>query len=202
MRISPSFIVALALLSGCGRTAFSYGELGFAESGSETTSATDEGSNSADDTSDVPPQDDGSHGLTWVVHNSDPERSVVLIGTDAQSNAYNGDTPCTTALPIACLEPLGLPNPGIATDFYNGWTGGALALTAPVVGTDLTSIAVADALCAEQLGQGFRMGEHHDGMGGWNWWAYGDTNLLTPESGRFWVHIYDQPGNCWNSTGP
>lgn len=108
--------------------------------------------------------------------------------------------------------------------FYRGWAGGHIATTAPVAGTALGSAAEADALCATTFGAGWRMAEFHDGRyvlgmgrdrhygsvqhwhspspwsnadsepGGWAFWAYGNVRDDT----RFWVHINDQPGNCWN----
>ena len=126
----------------------------------------------------------------------------MLVGNDALSDPYFGDTPCTEALPILCLdssEALAKP-PCFETDFAFGWAAGTIALTSPIVGSELTSIDDADSTCADQLGANFQMAEFHDGQGGWNWWAYGDLAALTPEVGRFWVHINDQPANCWDSS--
>ncbi|MFZ5551207.1 MAG: flagellar hook-length control protein [Pseudomonadota bacterium] len=109
-------------------------------------------------------------------------------------------------------------------EFYRGWAGGHIATTAPVAGTALTSAAVADGFCATSFGSGWRMAEFHDGRfmpgmdrdshygtaqhwhstspwsnagsesGGWAFWAYGNVRDDT----RLWVHINDQPANCWN----
>jgi hypothetical protein len=38
------------------------------------------------------------------------------------------------------------------------------------------------------------MAEHHDGGGGWSWYAYGHVRTDT----RYWVYINDTSGNCWN----
>ncbi|MFD0385050.1 hypothetical protein ACFQ2B_30855 [Streptomyces stramineus] len=64
-------------------------------------------------------------------------------------------------------------------------------------GTHLTSRAVADGVCANTFGAGWRMAEFHDGRyganlensGGWSYWAYGDV----PAGTRFWTAINDQP---------
>lgn len=118
----------------------------------------------------------------------------VLVGYDNQTNAYLGDTSTSNALPVLCLRQDGRPvPPGISVDFYNGWAADEVRLTAPVTGVTLTSRATADTLCAQQFGAGFRMGEFHDGGGGWRWWASGTLSTST----RFWVAINDQPANPW-----
>ena len=75
------------------------------------------------------------------------------------------DTPSTEFLPVLYLEPLSLANPGIITDYYAGWAGGNVAISSPIQGCALTSLATADAICAARFGAGWRMGEHHDGAG-------------------------------------
>ncbi len=146
-------------------------------------------------------------------------------GTES-CDAYQGDTSCLQALPILCLDPQGLPRPpyemtgtahAMSREFYRGWAGGGIGLTSPVRGVHLTSLAAANAVCSQELGPGFRMAEHHDGQwvagmdgatyagnswpapgklqtGGWTFYAYGD---IAGDS-RFWVHIDDQPANCWD----
>lgn len=135
----------------------------------------------------------GGMGMTWgkVSHTS-------ATGTDKVGclgcNPYTGDTACTYARPVLCIKNDTSPNPGIAVSFYNGWASGHIGLTSPVVGTTLASLATADALCVAQFGAGYRMAEHHDGGGGWNWNAYANISSAS----RFWTYINDQPGNCWN----
>ncbi len=136
-------------------------------------------------------------GLTWVWRAHTGE--VDLVGGDGVSNPYQGDTSCASALPILCLRKEGLPKPSyISSDFYSGWTGGRIRLTSPRLGSELTSRAVADGICASTFGPGWAMGEFHDGGGGWNWYAYGSVST----SGRFWVAINDQPANPWNCSTP
>lgn len=139
---------------------------------------------------------------------------------------YQGDTSCLRKLPILCLRPQGLPRPpykmtgkggAMSSAYYRGWSGGEIRLTEPVRGLRLTGVKRANAICQKQFGVGFRMAEHHDGKyvlgmsatkyfgvtwpgkallssGGWSFYAYGDIE----EESRFWVHINDQQGNCWN----
>jgi len=74
-------------------------------------------------------------------------------------------------LPIACIKPSNLANPGsfVAPAYtpggaYRGsWSGAYIAFTPPTAGSMLTSRAVADQLCANAFGVGYRIAEHHDG---------------------------------------
>ncbi len=142
----------------------------------------------------------GSHaGLTWSVRGQ--QGNVLLVGTDASSNVYQGDTPASAVLPLLCLKVDGRPVPaGVTPDFYHGWAEGEVNFTAPVSGTLLSSRAAADARCAGAFGADWRMGEFHDGRangvsGGWNFYANGST---LPANARFWAAINDQAANPWN----
>lgn len=133
------------------------------------------------------------NAMTWTMKTHQWGADVVDMYADFKTNAYDGDTPTNTNLPVLCLRQDGRPAPpGIdPNDYHNGWSQGEAKLTTPVRGWTLTSRATADALCAAQFGPGYRMGEFHDGGGGWGWWAAGDL-------GRMWVAIDDQPANPWN----
>lgn len=135
----------------------------------------------------------GGNGLTWAKLSHDTALGTDKIGCSG-CDPYVGDTSCETALPVACLKQDGAPNPGIATTFYNGWAKGHLALTTPIRGDKLLSIDHADYVCYLHFGAGYRMAEHHDGGGGWNWNAYSNVD----DASRFWLHINNQPGNCWD----
>jgi hypothetical protein len=131
--------------------------------------------------------------MTWVWRRHIVD--VDNVGNDGVTNAYQGDTACSVALPILCLRKEGLPVPSYITpNFYNGWTGGRLNLTPPRLGSELTSRAAADRICEQTFGPGWAMGDHHDGNGGWGWYAYGAVSTTS----RFWVAIDDQPANPWN----
>lgn len=154
------------------------------------------GKEAMDDSSVVTPKTPGVTGVTWRLysHITTFANGVDHVGCGGNCNAYTGDTACTTALPILCLNPNGAPNPGLATGFYNGWARGWVGLTRPIVGNAIGSLANADALCQKQLGAGFRMAEHHDGGGGWTWYAYGNILPGYPlHKRRFWVYVNDQP---------
>lgn len=135
----------------------------------------------------------GHAGMTWT-----SRASVVHVGIDSTSNPYSGDTAVTAVLPVLCIDPANLPAPaGINFDFSDGWAAGTIAFTAPVAGTQLTSRAAADAMCAAAHGSGWRMAEFHDGGGGWTIWAAGSIPGGTT---RYWTAINDQPANPWNTT--
>ena len=131
-------------------------------------------------------------GMTWYKQRHYPEFGVDFIGC-VGCLPYNGDTVCSTELPILCLKKEGLPNPGLETNFFDGWTGGRIGLTLPIAGNQLTGIEDAALLCEHFLGSGYKMGSDHDGNGRWNWYAYGNVD---PRS-LFWTYIRDLDGNCW-----
>lgn len=176
-------------------------------------------------------------GLTWGLTTYDSELDLSSVGCHGRPrldgtedgpacNPYEGDTSCSIALPILCLKVDDSPRPNYAVikadgtmepAFYRGWAGGRIALTEPIIGTDISSPEAADLICAETFGLGYRLAEHHDGKyvpgmdlgefygdtwppaselssGGWNFFAYSHISDET----RFWVHINDQPGNCWD----
>jgi hypothetical protein len=114
-------------------------------------------------------------------------------------NPYKGDTSCRIVLPVLCLKPgtASLPT-GVQDGFYQGWTGGTLAATQPVMGAILESQALATARCEAELGAGWRMAEFHDGNGGWGLQGLRGQGLSG--NTRYWVHVKDQRGNCWDST--
>ena len=112
-------------------------------------------------------------------------------------NPYKGDTSCRVVLPVLCFQSKGLPQPSeISAGAYQGWSGGVLGATQPVMGAILTSDLAGSARCEKELGPGWRMAEFHD-AGGWG--MQGQRGLGLAPNTRFWVHINDQPGNCWDS---
>jgi len=134
-----------------------------------------------------------SLGMTWELIAHDSKLGIDHVGC-VSCDPYNGDTDCQEFHPILCVYIDGSANPGIYTDYYEGWLGGYVDITSDVQGCLLTSVTAADAYCAAELGKGWVMGEHHDGGGGWTWWGYG--NIASTD--RFWTYIDDQQANCWN----
>lgn len=110
-------------------------------------------------------------GMTWTL--ARVQGDIALVGTDAKSNAYKGDTSTEMELPILAVRRRGLPvpegvNPG---DFYNGWSGAEIRMTKPVAGLELKSLEAANAIIREEFGEGWEMAEFHMGNGGWHWWG-------------------------------
>lgn len=150
---------------------------------------------------------DSARGLTWGTLKEDklPPGTVDVnchgepkvdprYAHEGSCNPYQGDTSCKVRLPLLCFKSDGsAPPEGVARQ--DVWAGGQVAITAPTVGTALTSADKADALCSSALGTGWRMAEFHDGKRGWGFVARGHISSAS----RFWVRIQDQPGNCWDS---
>ena len=103
-------------------------------------------------------------------------------------------------------------------EFYCGWTGGYIKITKPYRGCEIQNKEHADRICQSHFGDWWGMASHGDGYyiqgmdehnytyskwdcniaksGGWGFYAFGDVN--TAKNERFWTHIADQHGNCWN----
>lgn len=163
-------------------------------------------------------------GLTYGVYTHDPAFGIDRVGIYGTGNPYVGDTLCKKKLPVLCIKVDGSPRPGYTPTgngpFFEGWVEGHLQATLPTKGTALTSLAAADLICANSFGPGWRMAEFHDGRynnamdatnlcnssgcvspwpanqarGGHTMWGFGQ---LDPAK-RYWTHINDQPGNCWD----
>jgi hypothetical protein len=159
-------------------------------------------------------------GMTWGVGvrvSTDPH--IVFVSCHGRPaigghgcEAYHGDTACRAKRPVLCLDVDGRERPvGIATPpsggvmhagFYSGWAHGRVALTRAVRGDAFARRSDADAYCAAQLGAGWRVAEHHDGVdehgshGGWGFVAAGRIVAAS----RFWVAIDDTAANCWDAS--
>lgn len=160
-------------------------------------------------------------GLTFGVYAHDSNFGIDRVGIYGTGNPYQGDTLCKKKLPILCINVDGSPRPGYVPSgnaFYEGWVEGHLQATLPTQGP--SSLAAADAKCVTAFGAGWRMAEFHDGRfidnmnatnfcnsagctspwpagmsrGGHSMWGNGH---LDPTK-RYWTHINNQPGNCWN----
>jgi ELWxxDGT repeat protein len=148
-------------------------------------------------------------GLTWVQSVSDSCGQTRVICNDC--DPYQGDTLCSDSRPLLCIKKDSSLDCSAPNSSDDGWSASTVKLTSFLVrGTQLYSLAEADALCARTFGTGYRMAEHHDGGGGWGWRAKGTISpLSTPSSthprdgrsnlpNRFWVRIKNQRGNCWD----
>jgi hypothetical protein len=114
-------------------------------------------------------------------------RDTISQPHEGSCNPYKGDSSCRLALPVLCFQQTGTTE---------AMPAGSLASTQPVAGFVLGSLAEANARCQKELGAEWRMAEHHDG-GGWSLTAKRSAQLDTRL--RHWVHINNQPGNCWNN---
>lgn len=135
--------------------------------------------------------------MTWGLRASNATDGVINVGCGNTCDAYSGDTPCSTALPVLCIlkEGSGLPLPASVdnSDIYDQWSGGVVGTTKATVPP--ATLAGANALCVAEFGANWRVAEFHDGWG-WNLQAYG---YVGDPAARFWVHIDDQPGaTCWH----
>ncbi len=143
-------------------------------------------------------------GMTWTLLQQ--ENGLARIGSDAQTNPFRGDTPCTQTLPVLCFKYEGYPTPAPTEtgNYAFNWSRGQLKATAPVNGSRLNTRWQAANVCQYSFGPGWRIAQFHDGSvgdagnGGWDYWAYGSL----PTNTRFWVGIGNQPGNPWNAYGP
>lgn len=121
------------------------------------------------------------------------EPSPVDRPREGGCDPYRGDTSCRVVLPVACYRSSGARSPGDEANWSHGELGG----TEPMMGALLKSEAMASARCEAELGAGWRMAEFHDGGQGWS--LAGHTSTGLKGSARYWVHVNDQPSNCWNS---
>lgn len=138
-------------------------------------------------------------GMTWKFVAVNAPSGTVRVGCANSCNATQGDTQCTTSLPLLCIKksgtgfPLPLPSTVNNSDQYYRWSGGVIATTAPLVPP--ATLAAANNVCSTQFGADWRVAEFHDGWG-WAFQAYGGVGN---PSDRFWVHINDQPNAiCWH----
>jgi hypothetical protein len=189
---------------------------------STTTSATDTANTSSTNNNG---QNNTKLGMTWSMVQKNATWDIVYMGCK-DCDAYQGDTPCSTSLPLLCVKIMDiLPRPpypvlcglhAMEGAFYCGWLSGWFAVGPTVEGYNLTSRAVADGLCEASIGPGYRLVEHHDGQympgmdgdigagatwhggtyGGWTAWGYEKCFM---EPGPYWAAINDQPANCWDS---
>jgi hypothetical protein len=148
----------------------------------------------------------------WMSCHGQPREAISQPHADS-CNPYKGDSSCRLALPILCIQKDGsafeTSFPGVTntvTITTNGWGAGSVASTAPVAGFVIGSLALANARCEKELGSGWHMAEFHDAEtvqgskpSGGGFVAKRDIRLNTRL--RHWVHINNQPGNCWNNKG-
>jgi hypothetical protein len=165
--------------------------------------------------------------LTWQVKKTQVigGKTYVLMSHDYGTNghvsdAYKGDTGTNQRRSLLCinkpetatpapagLTPLNVKTPGGAMS--NSWSSAKMFAIPNILGSDLTSRAVADSKC-NTVGQviygtgGYRMAEFHDGQAGttpgWSYWTEGYSvrqGLDSSPMALYWVAINGQPANPW-----
>lgn len=148
---------------------------------------------------------DTAKGVTLMpIPLSGPEhRGLIHLGchnvrdADRRCDPYVGDTPCATALPVACIRPGNLPAPLNAKGrtVTSQWSGGDIAVTEPVRGDRFHTVAEVHAFCRQQFGRDWRVATLHDGGRNQSVSGRGDRTTVTD---RVWADIVDQPhGTCW-----
>jgi hypothetical protein len=127
--------------------------------------------------------------------------SCSIDSVAAMCDPFVGDTPCGTALPVACYQ-LGqrAMTPTIAAAKYdqNYYVGGEVRLSTPSAGEKFRNVSDVSAFCAASFGDGWRVLSYHEGGGG----AVLSQSRI-PSGIRAWVDVRDQPwGNCWGRPKP
>lgn len=107
-----------------------------------------------------------------------PEEKNSFVGRMSCNgcNPQLGDTACTQRLPLLCIvHPKVLSRPyynyypdftpyaNPDQSFYEGWTGGIIAVTDPVRGIEVTSYATGDNLCKTAFGAKAKFAQFTDG---------------------------------------
>ncbi|HEX3584273.1 MAG TPA: flagellar hook-length control protein [Thermoanaerobaculia bacterium] len=140
----------------------------------------------------------GTKGITWRQSQKNPSTGTITVHCANGCDAHNGDTPCTTPLPMLCIRksgpgfPLPVPSVIVDNDQYAKWSGGVVATTPPIVPP--STLAAANNVCVKEFGPYWRVAEFHDGWG-WGLQAYGGVGSSDK---RFWIDINDQPNaRCW-----
>lgn len=151
--------------------------------------------------------------MTWttlqLVKTWDRKNYYALVGSDINTNPYEGDTFINESLPILCIKKNDLSKPNFVVSHKTPggadratWSGGYIGLSKPIQGLKIESLEMANSICEETLGMGYRMAQFHDGESanaGWDFWGemLPENNLTLFD--RFWVYISDQSANPWSN---
>jgi hypothetical protein len=112
---------------------------------------------------------------------------------------FVGDTPCDTALPLACYRAGDASFPASLSGTPSEqnarfWIGGELRLTTPLPADRFDSIEEANAFCRAEFGEDWRVADFHLSGRGFDIQAIGPSQY----QGRVWLDIRDQPyATCW-----
>jgi hypothetical protein len=120
-------------------------------------------------------------------------------------NPFIGDTPCSSARPLACFRDSGVPVPSSVLDLSKGhqdlvqtrWGAGDVEFTPPIRGDTLATLAEANEVCVKTFGEDWRVLDFHDG----GLKGVSSRRSASAPNDRVWVDIKDQPrGTCWART--
>jgi len=117
--------------------------------------------------------------------------------TQKNCNPYYGDTLCSTDLPVACFQDLGLEKPDYlpARSGRLAWSGGKMNYTRPVRGDRFETVSDVNNFCRQEFGAEWRVANFHDGN---------NFNIVSLRNGplpsdRVWIDIKDQKeATCWS----
>jgi hypothetical protein len=127
---------------------------------------------------------------------------------------------CTDTLPLICIAKPAADNAPMTWEqldklgLFAGIVDARLGLTAPVQGTELTSILAADAMCKKQLGEEWRLAYQEDSQAenyspkDWRLtnYHYKKGGVITARASNeaafkgtlYWFATQDSESNCWN----
>jgi len=132
-------------------------------------------------------------GAAAKAQSSEPLRMGLTLKPFEQMQK-NNPAVCSTPRPLLCIIDINAPAPSYLSNTKN-WTGGLVAATDAVSGNRFSNIDEANAYCAQNFGQDWRVASFHDG-GGWALRAYGSAGKM---GDRVWVDIKTQSsGTCWS----
>ena len=122
-------------------------------------------------------------------------------------NPFEGDQPCTKALPLLCISNYKVASrpfytvaieftPFAITDggYYDPWVGGVFTTTLPIRGSDISSYSIGDNLCKGYFGSNSRWAKFDDGY----YMEY--MNQLPRKTWSFWDWNKAKKGG-WNMWG-
>ncbi len=145
----------------------------------------------------------GGKGVTYAPANYGNVTGLALLGCVMRRDdryrcdLLEGDTPCDTPLPMACIHAVDAAMPARFNKFYHAgdWTGGRLAAAPPTPASRFRTIAEANSYCAANLGKDWRVLSVQDSL--YTNFAIGHGRSADFEP-RAWVDVFDRPyTTCW-----
>ena len=153
---------------------------------------------------------EGRRGTTFALAPTRPGRARLSCSSETQGHqcrVLSGDTPCSAALPVACVSEARLAVPDdLLIDDRREWSETRVAWTRPVRADGFATRGDVHAFCAAEIGPGWRMAATQEGSQSLAWRAQvaPDAGPHTDWPDRLWLESRTQPyANCWlNSSRP